>query len=157
MKTILCSYLVLSNLWFQIWYYIMVYFHGSTGVVGLGLLINEVPSSHSVGLLRTSDRLVTKASTWQHTTVTRDRHLCNGGIRIRNPKKRAAAHPRLRPRGHRDRLSILYTTLIKIRSDRLTNHGQTNCININGNIYYLTFYFLRIPVKWDNLQVTCSI
>jgi len=86
----------------------MVYFRGSTAVVGLGLLVTVVSSSQSVGLLRKGDRLVTKTSTWQNTTLTRDRHLCNGGIRTRNPSMRAAAHPYLRPRGHRDRLSILY-------------------------------------------------
>jgi len=58
-------------------------------VVGLGLLINEVSRSHSVGFLRTSDRLVTKTSTWQHTTLTRDRHLCPDAIRIRNPSNHA--------------------------------------------------------------------
>ena len=36
----------------------------------------------------------------QHTTVTRERHPSPGGIRTRYPRKRAAADPRLRPRGH---------------------------------------------------------
>ena len=31
----------------------------------------------------------------------------SGGIRTRNPSKRAAADPRITPRGHRDRLIIL--------------------------------------------------
>jgi len=30
----------------------------------------------SVGLLWTSDQLVAKASTWQHTTFTTDKHPC---------------------------------------------------------------------------------
>jgi hypothetical protein len=47
--------------------------------VGLNLL-HEVPRSHShtphsVGLLWTSDRPFTETSTWQHTTITRDRRL----------------------------------------------------------------------------------
>jgi len=33
---------------------------------------NDAPQS--VGLLLTSDRPVTETSTWQHTTITRDRH-----------------------------------------------------------------------------------
>jgi len=37
----------------------------------------------------------------QHTQQT-DIH-CPGGIQTRGPSKRGAAHPRLRPRGHRDR------------------------------------------------------
>ena len=37
----------------------------------------------------------------QHSQQT-DIHA-TGGIRIRNPSKRAAAHPHLRPCGHRDR------------------------------------------------------
>jgi len=35
---------------------------------------NEAP--HSVGLLWTSDQLVAEASTWQHTTLTTERHPC---------------------------------------------------------------------------------
>jgi hypothetical protein len=41
-------------------------------VVGLGLLY-EVPRSHSRGLLWTSNRPAAETSTWQHTTLTRDR------------------------------------------------------------------------------------
>jgi hypothetical protein len=51
---------------------------------------------HSVGLLWTSDQPIAEISTWQHTTLTRDRHLCTGGIRNGNPRKRSAADPRLR-------------------------------------------------------------
>ena len=42
----------------------------------------ENPESHththiqSVGLLWTSDRPVAETSTWQHTTITRDKHPC---------------------------------------------------------------------------------
>ena len=32
--------------------------------------------THSVGLLRQSDRPVVETSTWQHTTLTTDRHQC---------------------------------------------------------------------------------
>jgi len=31
---------------------------------------------HSVGLLYTSDRPDAENSTWRHTTITRDKHLC---------------------------------------------------------------------------------
>ena len=48
-------------------------------LVGHGLLIVEISWSHSdtphsVVLLWTSDQPETEASTWQHTTLTRDRH-----------------------------------------------------------------------------------
>jgi len=49
----------------------MVYFHGLAAVMGLDLLITEVSRSHSVGFLRTSDRLLTKISTWKHNTHKR--------------------------------------------------------------------------------------
>ena len=49
--------------------------------VGQGFLIIEASRSHSgtphsVGLLWTSDQLVAETSTWQHTTLTTDRHPC---------------------------------------------------------------------------------
>jgi hypothetical protein len=43
---------------------------------GQGLLIIEASRSHSVGLLWTSDQPATETSTWQHTTITRDKHAC---------------------------------------------------------------------------------
>jgi len=68
----------------------------------------EVPLSHSdtlhsVGLVRKSDLPVAETSTWQHTTLTTDRHSCPRGICSRNPSRRAAADRRLRPHGKRDR------------------------------------------------------
>jgi hypothetical protein len=55
--------------------------HGSTALVGLGLITVEVQLSHSdtphsAELLWTSDRSVTETSTWQHTTITTDRLHC---------------------------------------------------------------------------------
>jgi len=58
---------------------------------------------HSVGLLWTSGQPEAETSTWQHTTLTRDRHPSPDGIRTHNPSKRAAADPRLRPRSHWNR------------------------------------------------------
>jgi hypothetical protein len=62
---------------------------------------------HSIGLLWKSDQPVAETSTWQHTTLTTDRHATDG-IRTRNSRKRAAADPRFRPRGHRDQLSTYF-------------------------------------------------
>ena len=78
--------------------------------MGTGVLVVEVTQSHSfrhatlsVGLW-TSDRPVAEtADNTQHSQDT-DIHT-SGGIRTRNPKKRAGADPRLRPRGHRDKLT----------------------------------------------------
>jgi len=77
--------------------------------VGHGLLILEVfqithnDAPESVGLLWTSDRLVAETSTWQHTTLTTDKYLCPRRDSNHYLSRRAAAHLRLRPRGHWDR------------------------------------------------------
>jgi len=54
--------------------------HASTALVGQGVLC-EVPRSHSdtphsVGLLWASDEPIAETYTWQHTTLTRERHQC---------------------------------------------------------------------------------
>jgi len=60
--------------------------------------------THSVGLLWKSDQPNAGFSTWQHATLTRDRHPCPpGGIRTRIPSKWMAVDPLLRPRDHWDR------------------------------------------------------
>jgi hypothetical protein len=63
--------------------------HGSTAVGGRGFLIVEVLMSvlltdtpHSVGLLWTSDRLVAEATTWQHTTLARDKSMPSAGFEL---------------------------------------------------------------------------
>ena len=56
----------------------------------------------------------------KHTTFDNTQHLQKAVIhapvevRIHNPSKRAAADPRLRPRGHRNQLSadLCYTFLV---------------------------------------------
>ena len=62
--------------------------------------------SHSLGLLWMSDQPDAE------TTDTHNAHktdiLAAGGIRTRNNSKQAAADPRLRPRGHRDRHNTGY-------------------------------------------------
>ena len=88
--------------------------------VGQNLLNIEASRSqsdtpHPVGFLRTSDQPDAENSTWQHTTLTRDRQHASGGIRNRNPCKRAAAWWHLRPRGHcgRYRMSDLFVNIRK--------------------------------------------
>ena len=84
------------------------FFHGSTALVGLRLLTVEVSRSQSdtpqsVGLLWTRDQPVAETSTWQHKTFTETDIHAVGGIRTRDSIQRAAADPRLRPRGQRNR------------------------------------------------------
>jgi len=84
------------------------FFNGWTALVSIGILSFEVPrshsdTSHSVGLFWTSDQPDAETSTWQHTPLTTDRHPCPLRDSKPNPSKRAAADPRLRPRGQRDR------------------------------------------------------
>jgi len=71
--------------------------------VDLGLLVIEVPRSHSdaphsVELLWTSDRPVAKSSDNTQRLQGTNIHD-HGGIRTNIPSKRAAADQRLRPRG----------------------------------------------------------
>jgi hypothetical protein len=54
-----------------------------------------------VGLLWTSDQLVTETSTSQHTNIH-----APGEIQTHNYSKRAAAGSRFRPRGHGDRRTV---------------------------------------------------
>jgi hypothetical protein len=67
-----------------------------------GFTITLLYTPHSVGLLWTSNQPVAETSTWKHSQQT-DIHAL-GGIRTHNPSKRAAVDPRLRQRGHWDRL-----------------------------------------------------
>jgi len=77
-------------------------------LVGQGLLNIEAVQTHSdtphtVGILGKSDQPEAENSTWQHTTLTTDRHLFSDGIRTHNTNKRTVADLRPRPRGHWDR------------------------------------------------------
>ena len=66
---------------------------------------------HSLGLLWTSDRPDAVTSSWQHATLTRDRHPC--AHRDSNPQssKQAAADSRLWQRGHWDRHLLVMLTV----------------------------------------------
>ena len=60
---------------------------------------------HSVGLLWTSDQPVAKTSTWQHTTIKRDRERHPCPRRDSKPQSQHVSGSRnnLSPRDHRDR------------------------------------------------------
>jgi len=85
----------------------MVIFMPQRPLVGVGPLIIEASLSHSVGLLWTSDQPDAATTTLQVTPLTREKHPFPGGIRTRNPSKRAPADTRLRPRGYRYRRSMV--------------------------------------------------
>ena len=76
---------------------------GSTVLLGLGLLVVEVPRSHwdtphTEGVLWTSVRPVAETSTWPHTTLTRKRRPCLR--RVSNPQSQHASGRRpTRPPG----------------------------------------------------------
>jgi hypothetical protein len=77
-----------------------LFFSGSTALVGLGLLMVEVSRTHSdtphsVGLLCTRDWPVAETSTWQNTTLTRDKHPCPW--RNSNPQSQQASDRRPTP------------------------------------------------------------
>jgi len=81
----------------------VVFFHGTKAPSGLG-----PPHSRSftialrhttVGKTPLEER---SARRTERTTPTRNRHLCPGGTKTSNPRKRAATNPRLRPQGHWD-------------------------------------------------------
>ena len=80
-----------------------------------GLLIIEASRSHSdtvrsVGLHWTSDKRDAETSTWQHETLTRDRHARPRRDSSPPVSKLAAADPRFRKRGHGDRpLNKIYS------------------------------------------------
>ena len=58
------------------WWFVTTDFHGRSH--------SDTP--HSVGLLWTRDQPDVETSTWQHTTLARDKHSWTpGGIRTRNP------------------------------------------------------------------------
>ena len=115
-------------------------FHSSVACFSLlirGFLITHNDAPQSVGLLWTSDQNVAETSTWQHTTITTDKHPCLGGIRTHNLSRRAAEDLRLRTRGHWDRLYYLHTyyilTLFRYSSQNLFNNFSAVIRKGSGN------------------------
>ena len=102
------------------------HFYGSTALVGLGPLSMskfreriKTHHTHCRTPMETSHGLVAETSTENMQHCFRDGHASAGGIRTRSPSKRAAAHPRVRPRGHRDRPPSI-TELLKSRRKKMS-------------------------------------
>jgi len=68
-------------------------------------ITHNVPSQ-TAGLLWTGDQLVTETSTWQHTTLTTDRHPCPR--RNWNPQSQKASGGRTAPWNARPLGSVKY-------------------------------------------------
>ena len=69
-----------------------------------GFLITHNDASLSVGLLWTSDQLVADTSTWQHTTLTTDKHPCpqwDSSPRSQQASSRSPTPCNARPLRHR--------------------------------------------------------
>jgi hypothetical protein len=62
--------------------------------------------THSVRFVRTSDQPDAETSTWQHTTLTTDRHPCPWRDSTPQSQQASGRRPRLRPPGHWDRLNL---------------------------------------------------
>ena len=79
------------------------FYHGATAPSGSrpshyrGFMITHSDAPQSVGLLWTSDQPVAETSTWQHTTLTTDRHPCPR--RDSNPQSQHASGRRPTPLG----------------------------------------------------------
>ena len=116
---------------------IRFFFRGSAVLVGLGLIV-EVSRSHSViphtvGLLWISDRPVSEISTWQHTTLTRDRHPCRR--RDLNPKSLQSSGRSPRP----------YTARSPGSSVKLHWHEKIHtCNNVSSQMFRQESRALRV-------------
>jgi hypothetical protein len=79
-------FVIFSHLWqsklLKMWHYIPICFPwGRRPLVGQSLHFTETwrscsDAAHEVGILWASDQPDTEKSTWQHTTLTADRHDC---------------------------------------------------------------------------------
>ena len=73
--------------------------------------MHDHTQTHSVGLLLTSDHLDAETCLPDNTQHSQQTNVhAPGGIRTRNPSRRTAADPLLRPRGQWDRhaLNLLF-------------------------------------------------
>jgi hypothetical protein len=96
-----------------------------------GFVITHNDAPHSVGLLCTSDQLLTETSTWQHTTHTKENIHAPGRIRTHDRSRRAAL----------DRTA--------------TGTGEVECIYICGK-WYLLYFWADCHGAWPGLLTVNS-
>jgi hypothetical protein len=102
-QTVFLVLFVLSS-----WYHALPSFYrGWTDLLGIDLP-SELSRSQSVGLSWTRDRPLAEISTWQHTTLPRDRHLCCRWDLSPQSLQLVVTDSRLWPRGHWNRPFIFY-------------------------------------------------
>jgi hypothetical protein len=115
-----------------------------------GFVITFRHTTRLVGPIWTSDPSVVQTHTWQHITLTTDRHIhFSGGIRTRKPRKRAAADPGLRPRGHWDR-HLYCCPDVSIRNATLLIN---NSINFRFYLLRATFATYVHPIVTETKEV----
>jgi hypothetical protein len=139
--------------------YRMIYLHhsicyGSTAPLDLGLLTFEVSRSHSgtprsVELLCTNDLPVAETSAWQHTPLTRKRHPC---FRLDSNLQyhQGSAHaPRIRPRGHRNRLIAITGGSFSEQneSDPVIMDCELRLRGISWQLVFLSRFYPDFPLR----------
>jgi len=114
---------------------------------GQVLLILDVSRSHSldapqsVGLLWTSDQLVAETSTWQHTTLTTDKHPCPRRDSI--PQSQQASGRRPTPQTARPLGSVRYKYLMSFSGLKLINKFRIIPL-------YRTVLWIKLFKHFDN-------
>jgi len=109
-QTVFLVFFVLS-----FWYHALPSFsRGWTDLLGIDLP-SDFSRSQSVGLPWTSDRPLAEITTWQHTTLPRDRHLCCRWDSNPQSLQLAVTDPLLRPDDHWNRPFIFCHRLLSLR------------------------------------------
>jgi hypothetical protein len=118
------------------------------------LITHDAPQS--VGLLWTSDQLVTETSTWQHTKHTTNVHAL-GGIRTHDRNRRAAVDLRLRPASE-IKFTNKKSLCIVMSETRLPCPWIWTCIVLKCTVFEL--YHIRTCIQNSGLCLinwsTCS-
>ena len=108
----------------------------------------------------TRDRPVVETSTWRHTTFKGDSHA-PAHIRTRNPSKRTAADPRLKPRGQWDKLVFKTWGLVKpYDSSDLPLHRKFSdlLIQLHAETFRKSLYCVLLVTKnWRYITVVWNL
>jgi hypothetical protein len=125
-----------------------------------GFQITHKDTPQSVGLLWTSDQLVAETSTWQHTTLTTDRHPSLQWDSNHNIRRRAAADLRLRPRGYWDRLVktlLIWYILNVVATEWFSRQGCDRTGNCGSNVKLLGHQNVLSAMFGIDLVLRCNL